>query len=106
YLDHHGQQIQRHVYKCARNDGIEEQIHKHTISVTCCNLDEEAWQFAIAHIRSPQLLQAHIASLQEQIPESNHAESIAESIGKLDKAIQNLYKLAEVAIDTTELEER
>ncbi len=34
------------------------------------------------------------------------AESLAESIGKLDKAIQNLYKLAEVAIDTKDLEER
>ncbi len=33
-------------------------------------------------------------------------ESIEESIGKINKALQNLYKLAEVADDTTELEER
>jgi site-specific DNA recombinase len=106
YLDHHGEQLQRHVYKCTRNEGIDEARYKHTISVTCGNLDEEAWQFAILYIRNPKLLQEHIHSLQERIPETNHAESIAESLGKLDKALQNLYKLAEVALDTTELEER
>jgi hypothetical protein len=106
YIDNKGIPIQRHCYKCARNDGIDEQLHKHTISIACCNLDEEAWQFAIVHIRNPQLLHEHIRSLQEQIPETNHAESIEESIGKIDKAIQNLYKLAEVAIDTKDLEER
>src|SRR5262249_43324486 len=38
--------------------------------------------------------------------EVNHAESIEESIGKINKAISNLYQLAEVAVDTTELQER
>src|SRR2546421_8269105 len=105
YINHHGSEIQRHVYKCGRNDGIDEVLHKHTISITCCNLDEESWQFATVYIRNPQLLHEHIRSLQEQIPETNHAETIGEGIKKIDKAIQNLYKLAEVAIDTTELEE-
>ncbi len=106
YVNAHGNRIQQSVYKCGRNDGIDEKLHKHTISVSCISLEAEAWQFAIEHIRNPQLVHAHVASLQAQIPETNHSESLAESIGKLDKAIQNLYKLAEVAIDTKDLEER
>lgn len=106
YVNSSGNHTQQSCYKCARNDGIDEALHKHTISISCAHLEAEAWQFAILHIQNPQLLRDHIMSLQEQIPETNHAESIEESIAKLDKAIQNLYKLAEVAIDTTDLEER
>ena len=106
YLNCHGNRIQQDAYKCGRNDGIEDKLHKHTISVSCSFLDQEAWEFAVEHIRNPKLIHAHIKELQEQIPEIDHAESLEESISKLDKAIKNLYELAEVAIDTTELQER
>ena len=106
YFNAHGNRTQQSAYKCARNDGIEDKIHKHTIAVSCNQLDEEAWQYAILHIRNPCLIHNYVQELKEQIPETNHDESIAENIEKIDRAIKNLYKLAEVAVDTTELEER
>ncbi len=106
YVNAHGNHTQQACYKCSRNEGLEEQLHKHTVSISCVSLDQEAWEYAILHIRNPQLIHEHVRHLQAQIPEPSHAESLVESIGKIDKAIQNLYKLAEVAIDTKELEER
>jgi hypothetical protein len=106
YFNAHGNRTQQAVYKCGRNDGIDDNLHKHNVSISCSQLDQEAFEFAILHIRNPKLIHAHVASLLEQIPSVNHSESIEEDIAKIDKAIFNLYKLAEVAIDPEPLQER
>ena len=106
YVNAHGNHTQQSAYKCARNDGIEGAVHKHTISISCSVLDEHAWEFAVLHIRNPQLFSEHIANLEKEIPNINHSDSLEESLGKINQAIANLYKLAEVAIDTKPLEER
>jgi len=106
YVNSHGNRTQNSCYKCARNDGISDTLHKHTISISCSSLDEEAWEFAKLHIQNPRLIHEYVEALHTQIPVVNHAESIEESIGKIDKAINNLYKLAEVAIDPEPLQER
>jgi site-specific DNA recombinase len=106
YLNAHGNNIQQSVYKCARADGVDDRLHTHTISISYCQVDAMAWEFAVAHIRNPHLIHEHVKGLQEQIPTHHHAESIEEDIEKINKAIHNLYQLAEVAIDTTELQER
>ncbi len=106
YLNAHGNHTQQSCYKCGRSDGLDDRLHKHTISIACSYLDKEAWEFAVKHIRNPQLIHTHIQNLQEQIPTNNHSESIEENIAKINKAIANLYELAEVAVDTTELKER
>jgi site-specific DNA recombinase len=106
YFNAHGNQTQQAVYKCARNDGIDDELHKHTISVSCSHLDSEAWEFATLHIRNPHLIRDYVTQLKEQIPTLDHAQDIAEGIEKINKAITNLYKLAEVADDATELKER
>jgi len=106
YVNTHGNRIQGDCYKCGRNDGIEGGVHKHTISISCSSLDEEAWEFAKLHIRNPHLIHAYVQDLQKQLPVVNHAESIEESIAKIDRAIGNLYKLAKVAIDIEPLQEQ
>ena len=106
YLNAHGNHTQQSCYKCGRNDGLTDRLHKHNISIACSYLDKEAWEFAVKHIRNPQLIHTHVQDLQKQIPTNNHSESIEENIAKINKAIANLYELAEVAVDTTELKER
>ena len=97
---------QQTIYKCFRNDGIEERFHKHTVSVICSSVDDAAWEFAVMYIRNPHLFNEHIKGIEQEIPNINHSESLEESLNKINKAISNLYKLAEVVTDTTELEER
>jgi len=106
FFNSHGNRTQQSCYKCGRNDGIEGGVHKHNISISCSVLDEEAWEFARLHIQNPRLVHEYVQSLHKQIPVVNHADSIEESIAKIDKAINNLYKLAEVAIDPEPLQER
>ncbi len=106
YVNTHGNHAAQNIYKCCRHDGLPDRLHTHTTSVSCSYLDSLAWDFAVKHIRHPELIHEHVKSLQKQIPKVNHSETIEEDIGKINKAISNLYQLAEVAIDTTELQER
>lgn len=106
YFNAHGNKTQQSAYKCFRNDGIDTAIHKHTVSISCDSLDEEAWTLAKEYIRNPCLIHEYIKDLQEQIPDTDHEDSLEETIAKIDRAITNLYKLAEVAIDAEPLQER
>ncbi|HVB23824.1 MAG TPA: recombinase family protein [Ktedonobacteraceae bacterium] len=86
-------------YTCQRNNGLEGLANCHTVAISSPFLDEKAWEFAVTHIKNPELVRAkveEIRSMHERLDDSTHIEHQVEEIRR---KISNLYKLAESAAD-------
>ena len=84
-------------YLCYRNEGVEDAIHHHSISIQLPSLDEAAWKFALPYIRDKTRMRAYVASLRKQVTKRDHAQDINKDIERINTSIANLYALAEVA---------
>ncbi len=84
-------------YRCYQNDGIEDILHHHTVTVQLANLDAAAWEFIVPYIKDRSKMRQHVETLRGQVKKRTHSEGLKQEIERINKRITNLYDLAEVA---------
>lgn len=95
-----GKYYQAPIYACYINNGREELLHKHFVSIKVETLDAKAWKIAKRYIQDPAVVRDHVAQLRKQ-QEENHqtTQDISASITVIKRKIANLIAVAEAADD-------
>lgn len=97
----HGQHlsIQRSEYMCRKNQGVEELIRHHYVSIGVHLLDHAAWQYAIPYIEQPTIIRERIAALRGQVQKHTRIETLEAHVIDIGERIANLLSVAEGAKD-------
>src|SRR5215469_13542726 len=77
------------VYRCWTNQGIDDLLHHHHVSIPTHKADDDAWAFAVPYIRNPDLIRDHVLALKKQVVQRDHSQDLAGDIAKINKSVAN-----------------
>lgn len=92
-------QIQRSEYQCRRNQGVEDVLRHHCVSIAVHLLDEASWKFALSVIREPGFIRSYIAEFLGKGTNSNHINTLEDALNDVTQRTINLMAVAETAQD-------
>jgi site-specific DNA recombinase len=90
---------QRSDYHCRRNEGTDDLIRHHSVTIDLDMMDEAAWNFAIPYIKDSNLIRSHAEKMKKQLERRVSTEDLEKQLADIRDRIVNLLSVAEAAHD-------
>ena len=86
-------------YRCKINNGKEDLLNHHSVSINMKMVDTQSWEYALIYIKNPQFIRERIEQVRKEGKQPVDPGITKSSLADITRQMNNLYELAAAATD-------
>jgi site-specific DNA recombinase len=86
-------------YCCKVNNGKDDLLHHHCVSINMEVVDTKAWEYALTYIQNPQLIRERVEQIRQEGKQPVDASVTKTSLADITRQMNNVYRLAASSTD-------